>query len=473
MDSSKEIPFLTISQLAPLIKEREVSPLEVVNAFLERVDLIDRHTNAFITLMREEALEAARQAEKQIAAGNYLGPLHGVPIGLKDLFYTKGVRTTAGSKIERWAQFVPEEDATVVTRFKEAGAIVLGKLSMHEFAAGATGFNPHYGSPRNPWALDRITGGSSGGSGAAVAASLCAVAMGTDTGGSVRIPSTLCGIVGLKPTYGRVSRFGIVPLSWSLDHAGPMTKSVRDAALAMNAISGYDSRDPASAKIPVPDFTAQLDAGVNGLRLGIPSEHFFDWAETEVAEAVQRAIGVLEELGASVVEVSLPSVSTVRRFHMVIAESEAAAFHQETVLNHGDELTPNVRDRFEEGLMLTAVQYIQAQRARARVREEVRQALEQVDVLVTPTSLVTAPGIGQDTVATDEGEEPVLRLLSRNTQPFNDSGVPACTVPCGFDSSGLPVGLQIAGRAFDEATVLRAAHAYEQATDWHTRGPTI
>ena len=262
----------------------------------------------------------------------------------------------------------------MVTRFKEAGAIVLGKLSMHEFAAGATGFNPHYGSPRNPWALDRITGGSSGGSGAAVAASLCAVAMGTDTGGSVRIPSTLCGIVGLKPTYGRVSRFGIVPLSWSLDHAGPMTKSVRDAALAMNAISGYDSRDPASAKIPVPDFTAQLDAGVNGLRLGIPREHFFDWAETEVAEAVQRAIGVLEELGASVVEVSLPSVSTVRRFHMVIAESEAAAFHQETVLNHGDELTPNVRDRFEEGLMLTAVQYIQAQRARARVREEVRQA---------------------------------------------------------------------------------------------------
>ena len=473
MAHSKEIPFFTIGQLAPLIEKRQVSPVEVVDAYLERVDGIDEYTNAFITLMRDQALEGARQAEKQIATGNYLGPLHGVPIGLKDLFYTKGVRTTAGSKIERWAQFVPEEDATVVTRFKKAGAVILGKLNMHEFAAGATSFNPHYGSPRNPWDLDRITGGSSGGSGAAVAASLCAAALGTDTGGSVRIPSTLCGIFGLKPTYGRVSRFGIVPLSWSLDHAGPMAKSVQDAALVMNAISGHDPRDPASAKMPVPDFTDRLEAGVNGLRLGIPKEHFFDWAGSEVREAVQRAVSVLEELGATVEEVSLPSVAAVPSFHPVIAWAEAASFHQKTVLNHGDEMTPNVRERFESGLLVTALQYIRAQRARALIRKEVNQALKQVDVIVTPTSALTAPKLNQDTVATDKGEIPVLTLLSRNTQPFNDSGVPACTVPCGVDPSGLPIGLQIAGRAFDEATVLRVAHAYEQATDWHTRRPEL
>ena len=469
----QELPFLTIGQLAPVIKARQVSPVDLVGAYLERVDEMDGRTNAFITVMRDEALAAARQAEKQIAEGNYLGPLHGIPIGLKDLYYTKGVRTTAGSSIKKWAEFVPEEDATVVTKFKEAGAIILGKLNMHEFAAGATNENPHYGPCHNPWALDCVSGGSSGGSGAAVAASLCAGAMGTDTGGSVRIPATLCGIVGLKPTYGRVSRFGIVPLAWSLDHAGPLTRCVEDAALIMNAISGYDPRDPASARSPVPDFTAQLNSGVDGLRLGMAKEYFFAPAAAAVAGAVQQAIGVLEDLGATSVEVSLPNVGTVPRFHPVISMCESASYHEETIRRHADELTPNVRERFQAGSILTAAQYFRAQRARALVREEMRRALEQVDVLVSPTSLITAPRIGQDTVVTPTGEESPLTLLSRNTSPFNDAGVPACTVPCGFDSAGLPIGLQIAGRAFDEETVLRVAHAYEQATDWHTRRPTL
>ena len=473
MDVARNIASLNISQLALLIKGRQVSPVDLVNAFLDRIDRLDDQTNAFITVMRDEAMEAARDAETAIAAGNYLGPLHGVPIGLKDLFYTRGVTTTAGSKVKRWVEFVPEQDATVVTRFRQSGAIILGKLNMHKFAAGATNYNPHYGPSHNPWALDHITGGSSGGSGAAVAASLCAAAMGTDTGGSVRLPSALCGIVGLKPTYGRVSRFGIVPLSWSLDHAGPMTKSVEDAAIIMNVISGYDPRDPASADVSVPDFTEALEEGIKSLRLRIPREHFFDSAQQEVRDAVERALAVLEELGASLVEVSLPSVSSVSRFHHVVSMSEAASFHERTIRDHAEELTPNVRERFETGRILTGVQYIRALRARARVRNEVLQVWQQVDALVAPTTLITAPKIGQDTVITDRGKDPTLSFLSRNTAPFNDSGVPACTVPCGFDSRGLPIGLQIAGRPFDEETVLRVAHAYEQATDWHILDPEL
>ncbi len=467
------LPFLTISELAALIGTRQVSPVEVTEAYLERIDEVEERVNAFITMMTDEALEAARRAEQAIQAGQYLGPLHGVPIGLKDLFYTRGVRTTAGSQVKRWAEFVPKEDATVVARLRQAGAIILGKLNLHEFAAGATSYNPHYGPCRNPWDLSRITGGSSGGSGAAVAAGLCAAAMGTDTGGSVRIPAALCGVVGLKPTYGRVSRHGIVPLAWSLDHAGPLTRSVRDAALVLNAIAGHDPRDPASAQVDVPDFTRHLDEGVRGLRVGVPREFFLDSAAREVRQAVERAIAVLAGLGAAVEEVSLPSARMVPLFHSVISMSEAATYHEEVIRYYANELTPNVRQRFETGAMLPAVHYIRAQRARALVRQEMASVLEQVDVLATPAAPITAPEIGQETVTTDHGEEPVLTLLSRFTSPFNDAGNPACTVPCGFDGTGLPIGLQVAGRAFDEATVLRVAHAYEQATEWHSRRPAL
>ena len=472
-DVRDKLPLLPIADLGHLIRQRDVSPVEVVDTFLDRIEGLDGRVGSFITIMRDEARESARLAERDIAAGIYKGPLHGISLGLKDIYYTKGTRTTGGSKIRRWAEFVPAEDATVVGRLREAGAIIIGKLSTHEFASGATGHNPHYGQPRNPWGLEHVTGGSSGGSGAAVAACLCAGALGTDTGGSVRIPATLCGITGLKPTYGRLSRYGIIPLSWSLDHAGPMTRTVEDAALMMNAMAGHDPRDPASADVPVPDFTSGLAAGIEGLRIGIPREHFFESLDDQVSDAVQKARAVLEELGASTVEVSMPSVRHVPEFHSVISQTDAAAFHEETIRDHAQELTPNVRDRLEVGRMTTAVQYIRAQRARSVVRQEVCKALEQVDVLVTPTSVVTAPRIDQQMVAAPGGRASVLTLLSRNTAPFNDSGVPACTVPCGFDASGLPIGLQIAGRNFDEVTVLRVANAYQQATDWHTRHPEL
>jgi len=289
----------------------------------------------------------------------------------------------------------------------------------------------------------------------------------------VRIPSCLCGIVGLKPTYGRLSRFGVIPLAWSLDHAGPMTKTVEDAALLMNAMSGYDPRDPSSQDVEVPDYTLQLGESLAGLRLGIPREFFSESVNPEVRESVERAIGVLEELGASLSELSLPTVAAVPRFHHVISMSEAASYHKETLHRHGDELTLNVRQRFETGSLMPAVQYIRAQRARASLRVELSHALQQVDALVMPTALVTAPLIGQDTVTTGRGEEATLALMSRNTAPFNDTGLPACTVPCGFDSTGLPIGLQIAGRPFHEGMVLSIAHAYERASDWHNRRPPL
>ncbi len=472
MDIS-EICFLTIGQLAPLIQKREVSPVEVTDLLLERIREVDGRTNAFITVMADEALSAARQAEREITQGRYRGPLHGVPIGLKDLYYTRGVRTTAGSKIRAWAEFVPGEDATVVERFKEAGAVIIGKLNMHEFAAGATNENPHYGPTRNPWDLERITGGSSGGSGAAVAASLCSAAMGSDTGGSVRIPACLCGIVGLKPTFGRVSCFGVVPLSWSLDHPGPMTRSVEDAALVMNAISGYDPRDPASADVPVPDFTEGLGLGISGMRIGIPRTFFFERIDSEVRDAVGRAIAVLSEMGAIMEEVSLPHIEYSPHLRNTISLAESAVYHGALLKDHAEELTPNVRDRLELGQLILATQYIKVQRARSIIKDDFIQALRGVDVLVTPTTAIPAPRLGQRNVVIEGHEEATLDSVGRFTRPLNQAGLPACTVPCGFTSEGLPVGLQIAGRAFDEATVLRVAHAYEQATDWHPRRPPL
>ena len=470
---SSELCFSTIGQLSTLVRNREVSPVEVATLFLERIREVDGRTNAYITVMAEEALSAARQAEREIVLGNYRGPLHGVPIGLKDLFYTKGVRTTGGSKIKSWAEFVPDEDATVVERLKEAGAIIIGKLNMHEFAFGTTNENPHYGPTHNPWDLERITGGSSGGSGAAVAASLCMAALGTDTGGSVRIPSALCGIVGLKPTFGRVSCFGVMPLSWSMDNPGPMTRSVEDAALIMNAISGYDPRDPSSAEVPVLDFTRDLGSGISGIRVGVPRSFFFDRIDGQVKDIVGNALGILSGLGAIMEDVSLPHIEYSQYIGGSISMAEAAAYHEALLKDHAEELTPNVRDRLEQGMLLQATHYIKAQRARAIIKEDIVEALRRADVLVTPAAPIPAPRIGQKTVVIEGHEEEVLGYLTRLTRPLNQAGLPACTVLCGFSSEGLPVGLQIIGGAFDEATVLRVANAYEQATEWHAKRPSL
>lgn len=454
---------LTLGGAARLIKSRELSPVELTEACLERTASIDGELNAFITLSGEEARRDAQRATKEIADGNYRGPLHGIPMALKDLFSVAGVRMTAGSKI--MAEHVPDEDAEVVRRLRDAGAIITGKLNMHEFAYGATGVNPHYGPALNPWDTSRITGGSSSGSGAAVAGGECLASLGTDTGGSVRIPSALCGIVGLKPTFGRVSRRGVVPLSWSLDHVGPMTRTVEDAAVLLQAIAGHDPQDPYSAHEPVPDFGESLDAGARGLRIGIPDSYFFDDSTPEVASLVRAAIEHLESLGAEVEEVSLPRIGEIGPAVTSMMLPEALAYHQKWLNERPDDYGESVRFRLELATTISAVAYVQAQRFRSLVAGEWSEnVFSRFDLVAAPVTAIAAPKV-------EEGELGTTLNLIRLTNPFNLLGVPAISVPCGFTEDGLPVGLHLAGRWFNEATVLRAARAYEQSTDWHKRRP--
>ena len=466
----QEICFLSIADLSELVRKREVSPVEVVQAHLGRIDELDGKLNSFITLLKDESLKAAQEAEKAIRSNNYLGPLHGIPIGLKDLYYTKGILTTAGSGV--LSDFVPKRDATVVERLKKAGAIIIGKLNMDEFARGATNENPHFGPCHNPWDLQCVTGGSSGGSGAAVSAGLCMGALGSDTGGSVRIPASLCGIVGLKPTYGLVSRYGVVPLSWTLDHVGPMTRTVQDNAIMMNVMAGYDPQDPASSDTPMPDLTQGLEEGIKGLRLGILKEISLDGVDSEVRNAVNEATTLLERLGASVEEVSVPLLSYSDAISSAIVMGEASAYHAPYLKTRPEGYGARVRARNEAGLGLLATQYIKAQRARTLLNQQMNLALKQVDALVTPTSGIGAPQIGQKTVKIDGTEEPILVALAKLTRTFNITGTPAISIPCGFTSAGLPIGLQLIGRPFHEATLFKVAHAYESNTDWHNRRPS-
>ncbi len=471
MTRASELCFLSIAEASGLLASRKLSPVDLVRAHLERIHQTDGRLNSFITLLEEQALVAARQAERDIAAGRHIGPLHGVPIGLKDLYYTKGVRTTVGSKI--LADFVPDYDAAVTERFRQAGAVLLGKLQMHEFALGASSENPHYGPAHNPWNTACVTGGSSGGSGSAVAAGLCMAALGSDTGGSIRIPAGLCGIVGLKPTFGRVSRHGVYPLSWSLDTVGPMARSVRDAALVLNAIAGHDPRDPSSANVPMEDFTATLGQDIRGVRVGIPREHFYDILDPHVKSAVQQAARVLEGLGAAVEETSIPVLEYCLTISGTILITEAAELHLEHLRDRADDIGADVRARLELGALTPATDYLKAQRARAVFNRQVAEAMQRYDILLAPSVPIGAPRIGERTVLVNGRAEPALSLLSRLTRPFNLGGVPTISVPCGFTPAGLPIGVQMAGRPFQEATVLRVAHAYEQATDWHTRRPPV
>lgn len=470
MDTA-DLCFLTAGQLSRLIARKEVSPVEVAEAHLSRVDALEPVLNSFITVTREAAIADARQAERDIMAGDYHGPLHGVPFALKDIYYAAGVLNTSGSRI--FDQFVPTYNSTVAARFRKAGGILLGKLNMHQFAYGPTGENPDYGDMHNPWDPNCIAGGSSGGSGAATAAGQCTLTMGTDTGGSIRIPAGLCGIVGLKPTYGRLSRYGITPLSWSLDHAGPMVRSVEDAALVMNALSGHDAQDPASAKAPVPDFTKALTGDIRGLRVGVPREFFQVPLDPQVEEAVRKAIEVLEELGATITEVSWPMFHQAAAISSVILMSEATAYHRDLLLRRGTEFAPSVRLRIEAGLFFSASDYVKAQQARTLFNRQSLDLMRQVDVLAGPTLPVTACKLGAAEIQVGNTRQGVIPTLTQFSRPFNINGFPAITIPCGFSSLGLPIGLQLAGRPFDEETVLRAAHAYEQATPWHERHPTL
>ncbi len=451
-----------------MIATKAVSPVEVVREHLDRIARFES-LRAYITVCGEAALEAARAAETAITAGGPLAPLHGVPIALKDLFDVGGVRTTGGSLILK--DHVPADDATVVRRLRAAGAIVLGKLNMHEFAYGPEGLNFHYGHARNPWdaASERIAGGSSSGSGVAVAAGLAAGALGSDTGGSIRIPASLCGITGLKPTYGRVSRAGALPLSWSMDHVGPMTRSAADCALMLRAMAGYDAADPTTSVLPVPDYAAALSGEVKGLRVGLLRDFFLDSAASEVKAAVEQAAHTLARAGAVVDEVSLPLMPHVAAASFAVVASEALAYHAANLRTRAAEYQPDVRERLMMGIFVSGLHYVRAQQVRVLARAEVDGALARRDVLLAPSTPIAATLIGERHALIGDTAADVRASLVRYTRVFNLSGHPACSLPCGFTQGGLPIGMQVVGRPFDEATVLRAADAYQRLTDFHTR----
>jgi aspartyl-tRNA(Asn)/glutamyl-tRNA(Gln) amidotransferase subunit A len=451
------------------MQRRELSPVEAAETVLDRVEKFDRQLNSFITPLRDQAMAQARAAEREILDGHYRGPLHGIPIAAKDLYYTKGIRTTAGSKI--LADFIPTYDATVIARLQDAGAILIGKLNMHEFARGATNSSSLIGGCYNPWDTLRVTGGSSGGSGAALAAGLCYGALGSDTGGSIRIPAAFCGVVGLKPTYGRVSRHGVFPLSWSLDHVGPMARTVADAALMLQVIAGHDRHDLTTRTAIVPDYMASLTGDIEGARLGIPQEFYFEQLDAEVADSVRAAVQTLERAGARVEEVSLPLSKYAAAAGRIISLTESAEIHEKFLKTRFADYSADVRAGFLVGQLILGKHYIKAQRLRSLIRQEMAAVLRRIDALVTPTVPIAAPRIGQTTVEVGPERVETMWALSRLTRPANLTGFPALSVPCGFTQGGLPIGLQLTGRPFAEATILQIAHAYEQETTWHQRRP--
>ena len=461
----QDIPFLTTAELGELIRTREVSPVEAAAAYLDRIDSLNFKFNSYLTVCRSEAMAAAGEAERAIAAGNYLGPMHGIPVAVKDQFWTKDIRTTVGSRL--MADFFPDEDATVMAKLKEAGAILLGKTNMNEFALGGS---QRYGLNRNPWDLDRFTGGSSGGSGSATAAFLCSTSLGEDTGGSIRRPAAWCGIVGLRPSWGRVSRYGVAPGSWSMDQVGPISRTVEDAAITLGAIAGRDPRDPYTWDAPVPNYREALGGDLSGVRVGAIRELIQgDITDPEVRDGIIAAGTVMEELGATVEEVSLPLAIHGGTLSYALTNTEASVTYRDWLREklHGFGHANQVG--LLTGSILPAHAYYKAQKLREMMRREVLGALESCDVLILPTSKSCAPPVGQDAVITSKemarDQPPVM------TRPFNLAGAPAISVNCGFNSEGLPIGLQIGGRPFDEPTVLKVAHAYEQHTPWHTMRP--
>jgi aspartyl-tRNA(Asn)/glutamyl-tRNA(Gln) amidotransferase subunit A len=467
----QDLVWAPMTELARMIATKAVSPVEVVRAHLDRIAALDGSLRAFITVCGDAALETAKAAEGRLMAGGALGPLHGVPYALKDLYDTAGVRTTGGSRI--FADRVPTSDATVVRRLAEAGAILLGKLNMVEFAYGPEGLNPHYGHARNPWdaAAHRMAGGSSSGSGVAVATGLAPGALGSDTGGSIRIPASLCGITGLKPTYGRVSRAGVLPLAWSMDHVGPMTRTVADSALMLGVLAGYDPADASTSVLPVPDYLAALTGKIHGLRVGVLGPYFLAGATPAVRAAVEAAAQTLAAAGAIVDEVKLERVSLAAAGSLAVVAAEALAYHAELLRTRAAEYDPEVARRLRLSAFVGGVHYVRAQQVRALVREEVDAALAHRDVLLAPATPIVAPTLDERQVALGDGPSDVRAALLRFTRPFNFSGHPACAVPCGFTEGGLPIGMQLVGRPFDEATVLRAADAFQRLTDFHTRRP--
>jgi aspartyl-tRNA(Asn)/glutamyl-tRNA(Gln) amidotransferase subunit A len=461
-----------LHEVATLVGERQLSPVELLDAVIARTEALEPRINAYITPMFEQARTAARQAEAEILGGVYRGPLHGIPIAVKDNFWIRDVRTTAGSRLLE--NFIPEENAAAVERLLAAGAVITGKCNMHELATGGTSTNVQFGAVHNPWSLSFVPGGSSGGSAAAVAAGFAFAALGTDTAGSIRQPASYCGLAGLKPTFGRVSNYGVVPLAWTLDHSGPLARTVQDVALVLNATAGYDPRDPYCASAAVPEFTAELNDDLKGLTVGLPRRYFYDQLDSEVEHAVEEALGTLLDLGASLRDVELPSASLAPVIYPFIARPEAASFQEEWLRERiADYPDPAVRRSTELGSLVLATDYLRAQRQRTALCLAVATVLQEVDVLVTPTTPTAAHPIGAPFTTVDGRPIQPFELVVGLTSPFNLAGTPALSLPCGFTAKGLPIGLQFAGRAWEEAKVLRAGAAYERATSWHHRHPSL
>ena len=459
---SDAVHYTTIRELGTRYRKRDLSPVEVTNGLLARIEKLDPQLHAFVTPAPERALADARAAEEALRKRDSR-PLLGIPVGHKDIYLTRGIRTTGGSAL--FADWVPEEESTVVTRWAEAGTVLLGKLITHEFAFGIQFPGHKFPAARNPWNPEHIPGGSSSGSGAALAAGLVHGATGSDTGGSIRGPASFCGITGLKPTYGRCSRAGVMTLSWTLDHTGPMARTVEDCAYLLQGMAGHDPRDPASSPRDVDDYVGALEGNVRGLRIGVPRNYFFEDADADVVQAFEGAMDELRRLGAEVRDVTIPSFNLSRSFFLILV-SEAFAYHEHDLRTRPELYGEMLRERIMAGALVTASEYTQAQRIRMQICADVADVMKTVDVLATPTSPKPATPFK---VAYD----PELAFPRSNMPPFNLTGQPTLALPCGFAASGLPVSMQLAGRAFEETTVLRLGHAYQRATDWHTRRPPV
>ena len=469
---NSELVTLTISELAPRIKAKEISPVELTEAALAQVDRLQPKLNSFITILHERARSQAKEQEAALMRGEYRGPLHGIPIGIKDNIAIAGIRTTVGTKV--LAGHVPTEDAFAVSRCQEAGAIILGKENLEEFASGSTSNNPHYGAVHNPWDLDRIPGGSSGGGGANVAACVTFGSLGTDLGGSVRGPAHFCGVVGLKQTFGRVSQRGLMVTSFNGDHIGPITRSVRDSALVLQTIAGYDPLDPSTVPVPVPDYTATLDNGLSGLQMGIPTNYFFDLVDPEVETAVRRAIDALAELGVEAREVTIPTMEYAGALR-IAAMADSVVTHEPYIDQGRDDYGPNVLYPTLAGQFVLGRDYSKALKVQRLIKEDFARVLQEVDFLVTPTSPFVAWPISSETVTLAGVEYPVrgpgAGMTGRCTSPSNATGLPAMTVPCGFTAASLPIGLQLIGRPFEEQLLFQAAIAYEAVPPARGRRP--
>ena len=468
MTASRDLHSLTIAEAARLIESRDLSPLELTRAYLERIEALNPTLGAYITVMSDSATAQARRAESEIARGDYRGPLHGVPVAVKDIIYTKGTLTSAGSRV--LADHVPDHDSTIIERLDDSGAVLLGKLNLSEFAIGGTIDHP-YGTPRNPWNIGRSVGGSSSGSAVAVAGGLCAGSLGSDTGGSIRGPSAFCGIVGLRPTYGRVTRHGVVPMSWSLDTVGPMTRTVEDCGIMLSAIAGRDDRDDTSSREPTDDYADLSGAGdlARSAKVAVARDAMdFDGLDREVRSSVSLAAGALAEFGSDVEEAGFPMMNKSGAAFLATADVDSASFHMSWLRTRPDLYDWSTRTRLESAAVTPAATYIRGQRVRTLIRNEMMAALDEYDFIVMPASPTLAPPIAQSTGKPGGYYQGRLDLGRRRyTSPAALAGLPAISVPCGFSESGLPIGLQIIGRPFSERNLLKLARAYEQANDWN------